>query len=196
MVVNPADIRHGYLYAVLSGDDALDSVEAYLAIETDDGFRFIHAGSFGIDTQTDGPHEVDAGLREWALRLGWRLDADDIWGVWSERDELEELLFPGDPSVLDHPIVQEAEQILRDNETPAGRASTWLRHSSNWKGSSLSAFLNEDGELGGAYVTIYTGNPYKLRALLRWLGVPHGLVQEITGIDQLGRRIKGERSPD
>lgn len=194
--MDSADIRHGYLYAVFSGDDALDSVEAYLAIGTEEGFRFVHAGSFGINTQTDGPHEVNASLHEWALRLGWRLDADDIWGFWSERDELEEILFPSEAPTIDHPVVKEAEQILKENETPAGRASTWLRHSSNWKGSSLSAFFNEQGELGGAYVTVYTGNPYKLRALLRWIGVPHGLVKEITGIDELGRRTNGERSAD
>lgn len=189
--MDPNQIKHGFLYAVTSHDDSLDSLEPYVAIETDVGIRFAHAGMWMINTSIDGPHQIPVEIAIWARHSGWVLDPDDIWGFWSERELLEELIAEADG--IDHPVVQEAEKILRESGTPDGRASTWLRHSSDWPGSSMSAAYDEDGRICGAYVSVFTANPYKLRALMRWLGVPQDMVQDVTKIDKLGRQMRPKR---
>lgn len=192
--MHPDDIKHGYIYAVFSGNDLLNSLEPYIAVESTYGIRFVHANMFELDTSTDGPHRIPVEIGIWAHSSGWVLDPDDIWSFWSERDSFENMFAENeDGEELDHPIVLEAEKILMENERPDGRASTWLRHSKRWRGSSMSAIYDENEQLAGSYVTIFTENPYKLRALLRWLGLPHPLVDDVTRIDRLGRQIqKGE----
>lgn len=194
--MNPNEIRHGFLYAVASHDDSLDSLEPYLAIATDDGFRFVHAGSLSIEIDKDGPHAVSSQVLAYASSSGWHLDVDAIWSLWSERKSIEELIGLTEDvqsNVTIYSVADEAERILRENNTPDGKVSTWIRHSRDWPGSSMTASFNEEGELIEARVVISIRNPYALRSLLRWLRVPHDLVEGVTLIDRLGRKIRGHK---
>lgn len=195
--MHPEDIKHGYVYAVFCGDDSLNSLEPYLAVETDVGIRFAHAWMFDLDLSIDGPHRVPAEIALWARNAGWILDCDDIWSFWSQREELEEILGAIEKhEAPTYSVAIEAEKILKESGTPEGRASTWLRHSPAWSGSSMSAIYDNNDDLAGAHVTIFTQNPYKLRALLRWLGMPHDVIEGVTNIDKLGRKIRRQQDPD
>lgn len=179
---------HGYLYAVSASRDQPFALEPYLAIEADRRIRFLHAAMFHVDTTHDGPHPISEAMQSCAVQFGWDLHPDDLWSLWSERAEAERVLASFAPALAeaeaDHPIVMEAERILMEGSTPQGQASTWLRNSDHWAGSSMNVLYDASGQLGGAFVTVYTANPFKLRSLLRWLGVPKELVIQITGLER------------
>lgn len=186
--MEPWDIKHGYLYAVSAMKDVPFSIEPYLAIETSSGIRFVHGLMLDIDPSMDGPHDVSEEATNFATRHGWDLHHDDIWSFWSEREEIQQVLTALNTGKLrshvDHPVVLEAQRILQEVSTPSGEASTWLRHSEHWAGSSMSALYSQDGSLAGAFVTVYAANQYKLRSLLRWLGVPREIVARVTGLER------------
>lgn len=181
-------VQHGYLYAVSADRDFPFSVEPYLCVETELGKRFIFSKILNLDVNIDGPHHVTPEVTAFAARHGWKLHPDDLWGYWSEREKAESVLACLNPVQLsdtaEHPIVLEAERILTEMATPQGQASTWLRNSEHWRGSSMNALYDENGRLAGAFISVYTDNPYKLRSILRWLGVPKQIVQRITGLER------------
>lgn len=186
--MEPGEIMNGYLYAVSASRDQPFALEPYLAVATSHGIRFLHAAMFHVDTAHDGPHPIGEAMLSCASQFGWELHADDIWSRWSERTEAERVLASFAPALAEieaeHPIVVEAERILMEGSTPQGQASTWLRNSDHWAGSSMNVLYDANGQLGGAFVTVYTANPFQLRSLLRWLGVPKELVVQITGLER------------
>lgn len=181
-------IKHGYLYAISADKDSPFSVEPYLCVETELGKRFVFSRMLDVDTTIDGPHHVTQEVEAFAARHGWKFHPDDMWGYWSEREQAEKVLACLNPvrllGTVEHPIVVEAERILSEMATPQGQASTWLRNSEHWKGSSMNALYDENGRLAGAFISVYTDNQYKLRSILRWLGVPRDIVMRLTGLER------------
>lgn len=186
--MQPEEIKHGHLYAVTAGKDLPFTIEPYLCVETHIGKRFIHSMMLNLDTTVDGPHYITEETIDFAARHGWNLDPDDLWSHWSQREQAEQVLVSIAQNRLaegaEHPIVLEAQRILLEHATPQGQASTWLRNSEHWPGSSVMTLSEANGELASAFVSITTNNPYKLRSLLRWLGVPKDIVLRVTGLDR------------
>ena len=186
--MQPHDIKHGYLYAVSALRDQPFELEPYLAVRTDLGLRFVAASMFDLDTTSDGPFDTHGDITHYALTNGFEFTSGDIWSPWSERDSYERLVHRNEDGGIVyeavHPIVLEAERLLREEGTPDGQVSSWLRHSDEWAGSSFSALYNESGCLAGAFTTVYIENPYKLALLLRWLGVPKDMIARVTGIEK------------
>lgn len=186
--MQPHDIKHGYLYAVSALRDQPFELEAYLAVRTDFGLRFVAASMFDLDVSSDGPFDTDGTILHYALTNGFDFEMTEVWSPWSERDSYERLLHRDESGGVVyeavHPIVLEAERLLRENGTPDGQVSSWLRNSDEWAGSSFSALYNDSGCLVGAFTTIYCENPYKLALLLRWLGVPKDMIARVTGIER------------
>jgi hypothetical protein len=186
--MEPGDILHGYLYAVSADRNLPFAIEPYLCVETPVGIRFVHSMMLRLDIGVDGPHEVTDETVDFAARHGWVLHPDDLWSRWNQRGEAERVLASLSPvevnATVDHPVVLEAQQILSDAATPQGQASSWLRNCEHWPGSSLNVLYDHDGKIAGAFVSIYTANPFKLRSLLRWLGVPKTLAARVTGLER------------
>ena len=182
--LQPGEVRHGYLYAASAISSSPFSLDVYLAVSTDIGFKFVPADMFDIDLSTDGPHEVSALLNSWAQDNGWTLDPDDIWCPWSEREALKRALDFAPITEISvnpvHPIVLEAERILMEAVTPDGQGSLWLRHSEHWRGSSLHVLYDPDGGIAEAVITLTTKNANLLKVLLRWLGMPKDLINKIA----------------
>ena len=192
--MNQIKLQHGYIYAVSSENDPTFTINPHVCIEAGDEFRFISATLLGLDLQFDGPHPLTAEAIAFAGRHGIDVSPDDVWSLWSKREPVERVAELSakqgqDSSAVaspigDHPVVIEAERILREQATPDGKASTWLRNSEHWSGSSVSVLRDPNGQLSDALISLHTSNPYVLRSLLRWLGVPRSIVMQVTGLER------------
>jgi hypothetical protein len=180
--MRPDEIKDGWLYAVTT---RLLWFEPHLAILTENGIRFVHANKFDISIDTDGLHHVSDEFRKWASIHGLEFDDHNIFSLWSLRLGSEQLTkLDLDKNFWTEPIDEEDVEWLNSDTGPGQLLSHWLRSSSDWQGSSASVLYKDNGELAGAFVTLFTANPYRLMTLLRWLGVPVNIINPVTGIEE------------
>lgn len=177
------EIQDGWLYAVTTRPLWF---EPHLAIFTENGIRFVHANKFDIDIKSDGPHHISDELREWASDLGREFDQHDIFSLWSLRLGSEQLTrLDIDKNFWTEIIDEENIDRMNSKQDSGQRLSQWLRSSENWQGSSASVLYKDNGELAGAFITLFTANPHLLMTLLRWLGVPIEIINGTTGIEEI-----------
>ena len=194
--MNHIQPQHGYVYAVPSDSEHLFSIQPFLCVSGNGKLYFFDCTELDIDLSLDGPHVLADRLAVEGSQSGLQIQADRILSLWTQREILERIFgYLGNQliseiddvnteSVEISAVVMEAERILREQATPEGRVSTWLRNSKQWPGSSLNVLRNEDGTIGSTCVQICTSNPYALRSLLRWMGAPRELVIQVTGLER------------
>jgi hypothetical protein len=72
---------------------------------------------------------------------------------------------------------------VNDSLSPDVAVSDYLRDQSRWPGSSSSVFYDDNGNMVGAFVTVFVPNRHRFRALLTWLGVPSPMINQATGFE-------------
>lgn len=172
--------KHGYLYAVTPSVDPLaEPPEPYLAHETVDGWRFLHAPHLAAD---DGPHAVSHNDLELARSQGFALRPRDVLSLWSDRHYALVAIaraygiLPSPPGVL-----ADAEQWIR-TVTPHGRLAERLRAHRTWPNSTVHVHTSHTGVFESAVIVLRTTNPYQLRSMLVMLGADREDIADLTGI--------------
>jgi hypothetical protein len=168
--VSTRDFKHGYLVGAKT--EQASNFEPWLVVDTGHGFKFVQTSDIGIRATYYGPHVVFPSVVAWAECNG--CDQSDFIDIcpWDECFEMSDT----------YSIVSEAENILYNSLDPAYELSQWLMKSKNWSGSSASMIKGPDEAIAGAFITLHTANPYMLRSLLKWIGVPANIISDVTGI--------------
>jgi hypothetical protein len=178
-----SEILSGHIYAVTTKPFWF---EPYVAVETKVGLRMLPAEMYLSDISSDGPHDISEDVMHSAITSGMVFEDEDIFSLWSERLLAEHLTkIDLDGSIWEETVntaIQEAV-LIANSDTPSEELSKWLRSNSDWQGSSASVLYDGIGNMSGAFVTLFTGNPYRLMVLLKWLQVPDHIIQNVTGIE-------------
>lgn len=173
--------QHGHLYAITPTADPLsEAPEPYLACETPDGWRFLHAPHLAHNG--DGPHPTPPETLELARNQGFRLHPRDVLALWTDRHRaIVDLaraygILPAEPGPLD-----DAERTIRIT-SPNGRIIETLRNHPTWPGSTHHVHIDQHGTYRASTLVLRTTNPYQARSMLIMLGAhPHDIA-DITGI--------------
>ena len=179
----PTEILNGHIYAVTTRPFWF---EPYVAVETKVGLRMLPAEMYLSDISSDGPHEISEEVVHSAITSGMNFEDEDVFSLWSERllaEHLTRIDLKG--SIWEEtvsPATQEAF-LIANSDAPGEELSKWLRSNSDWQGSSASVLYDGIGNMSGAFVTLFTANPYRLMVLLKWLQVPDHIIQNVTGIE-------------
>lgn len=170
----------GFIYAIQTEPMWF---EPHLAVETDDGFLFVHADVIELPIGNDGPHAISQELRRIAPEICSKVSTVQVFSIWSERLSSENLERVALEDILGSMMVLPEDKLFV-GETIQQRLSGWLHSSRDWAGSTALVQYGPEGMFTGAFVNLYTANPYKLMVLLRWLGVPPEIVNGVTGLDR------------
>ena len=177
------NVKTGWIYAITTRPFWF---EPHIAINTSDGLFFVHAQKFDYDISKDGPHEISQELTRWVEINGQQFEEAQIFSLWSERLSADNLIEIDLDSLNWNSTVEETTSEFRKSvasNKAAEELSQWLRSSEGWQGSSSSVIYDSEGTLSGSFVTLFTSNPYKLMALLRWIGVPVEIIRNVTRVE-------------
>lgn len=179
----PGEILNGHIYAVTTKPFWF---EPYVAVETKVGLRMLPAEMYLPDISSDGPYEINDDVIHSAMTSGMVFDDEDVFSLWSERllaEQLTRINMDGDSwTEMINTATQEAI-MSAGSQSPGEQISKWLKTDSDWQGSSASVLYDGIGNMSGAFVTLFTANPYKLMVLLKWLQVPDHIIKNATGIE-------------
>lgn len=180
--MNSDEASSNYLYAVITRPCWF---EPFVAIETEAGLRMLPAALAGVEISSDGPCGVSSEAIELANSKGVTFSNNEVHGLWSARfaNDFLETIFKTQDSDEDCSILEGEIDWQTRTPKPSDDLSLWLKKSKNWHGSSSAIFADSEGKMAGAFVTLFTSNPYKLAMLLTWLGVPKKIIAGVTGID-------------
>jgi hypothetical protein len=185
------DVTEGWLYAITVRPMWF---EPHIAVKNGNEVYFVHAQKFDYPLSPDGPHHVCPEMKEWATANGQKFEEDQIFSLWSERLTIENLEEITDmisktfneedaQNNWDIEMLKSPPTASQNTQKAVEELSSYLRRHETWEGSSASVIYDSSGEFAGSFVTLFTANPYLLAALLRWIDVPVGIIQNVTRVE-------------